>query len=70
MFIAIIVPPAKKFRPVLRVVLLAVLLSCLFAWVPGLNQVSDGFVIIICAVVASAAGALFFPLKEALHASE
>lgn len=70
MFIAIIVPPAKKFRPVLKVILLAVALSCLFAWVPGLNQVSGGFVIIICAVAASAAGALLFPLKEARHASE
>lgn len=70
MFIAIIVPPAKKFRPVLKVILLAVALSCLFTWVPGLNQVSSGFVIIICAVAASAIGALLFPLKEADHASE
>lgn len=64
MFIAIIVPPSRKNRAVLGVVLFSIALSCLFAYVPVLNSVSNGFVIIICAVAASLFGALLFPLKE------
>lgn len=65
MFIAILVPPAKQFRPVLKVILCSVLLSCLFRYVPGLNLVSPGLTIILCAVAASALGARLFPVKEA-----
>lgn len=64
MFLAIIVPAAKKSFPVFVVLLIAVGLSCLFRWIPMLSGVSDGFVIIICAVVAAACGAVFFPETE------
>ena len=64
MFIAIIVPAAKKSFSVFAVVLIAVILSCLFRWVPGLNTVSDGFVIIICSVLSAGIGAILFPIKE------
>lgn len=63
MFLAIIIPPARRFRPVLHVVTAAVLLSCLFRFAPLLNRVSTGFAIIICAVAAAALGATFAPLK-------
>lgn len=62
MFIAIIIPAAKKSRPVLMVVLIAALLSCLFTYVPVLNQISSGFSIIICSIIASAIGAALFPI--------
>ena len=66
MFIAIIIPPSRKSKPILRVVLLAGALSCLFTWTPGLNLLSSGWVIIICAVAASAREALRYPVaKEA-----
>lgn len=64
MFLAIIIPPAKTYRPVMRVVLLAVIISCIFHWVPGLNRISSGFVMIICAIVAAGFGAKFYPIKE------
>ena len=64
MFIAIIVPPMKKTRSTLIVVCISIILSCLFAYVPGLNKVSVGFTIIICAVVASVIGAVFFPIDD------
>ncbi|HIS68578.1 MAG TPA: AzlC family ABC transporter permease [Candidatus Gallacutalibacter stercoravium] len=70
MFIAIVVPPARKARPILYVVLLSVALSCLFRWVPWLNQLSSGWVIIICAVVASALGALRYPVEDAPEQQE
>ena len=37
----------------------------MFKWFPVLNKVSSGFVIIICAVIASAAGALLYPIDDA-----
>lgn len=64
MFLAIILPPARKERPVRVVVLLAVAMSLMFRYLPVLNQVSSGFVIIICAVAASTVGALLFPVGE------
>ncbi len=33
-------------------------------WLPVLNRLSSGFVIIICAVAASAAGAFFYPVLD------
>lgn len=66
MFIAIIIPPAKKSRGVLFTVLLAAALSCLFYYVPFFKFISSGISIIICTVIAAAAGALLFPreIKE------
>ena len=64
MFLAIILPPARKSRPVRFVVLVAVALSLCFHYIPGLNTVSSGFVIIICGVLAAALGAWRFPAEE------
>ena len=63
MFIAIIVPPAKKSRPVLLVVLTAAALRCLFTWIPGLQQISAGFAIILCAIAAATLGAALRPVR-------
>ena len=64
MFLAIIVPPAKHSRAVLGVVALSVAMSSLFQWLPALKGISAGFVIIICAVAASALGALLRPVEQ------
>ncbi|MBR5066680.1 MAG: AzlC family ABC transporter permease [Lachnospiraceae bacterium] len=64
MFIAIVVPPMKHSWKMSIVVGLAVIMSVCFAYVPGLKNVSSGFAIIICAVLASLFGALVFPVKE------
>ncbi len=65
MFIAIVVPSARAERPVLYCVLLAVALSLMFRFVPFLQGVTSGFVIIICAVVSSAILALIRPIDNA-----
>jgi len=65
MFIAIILPPAKRNGAVAGVALGAAALACGFAWIPVLNQVSGGFAVIICAVVAAAVGALLRPVEDA-----
>lgn len=64
MFIAIFIPPAKSYAPVLKVVILSIALSCIFAWVPGLNRISSGFVIIICTLISAVFGAIFFPVES------
>ena len=64
MFIAIIIPPAKKNPAVLKVVTISVLMSCAFKWIPVINNISSGFVIIICTIVAATIGAILFPVKE------
>lgn len=62
MFMAIIIPPARKQLSVLSVVVVSALASILFRYV--LTAVSLGFAVIISAVIASVAGALFFPVKD------
>lgn len=64
MFIAIVVPPATEHREVRTVVILALLFSTAFYYLPVLKEISSGFVIIICTVVSAAVGALLFPVKE------
>ena len=64
MFIAIVVPPARQEKPVLAAVVLALILSCLFTWVPGLKDVSAGISIVICTVAAAAVCAWLFPIPD------
>ena len=62
MFIAIVVPAARKARPVLFTALRAVAVSCaLYYFAPA---VSAGVSIIVCTVLAAAAAAALFPVKE------
>lgn len=70
MFIAVVVPVAKKVRPVLWVVIIAILLSCIIYFVPFFSGISTGMSIIICTVIASVIGALFFPVPHEPEAKE
>ncbi len=63
MFVAIVIPEVKKNRNTAFCVLLAMLLSCLFSFVEFLKPVPQGFVIIICAVIASAVMARCAPIE-------
>jgi len=64
MFIAIIIPAAKKSKSALTVIIIAVGISSIFKWVPMLNRISDGFRIIISTVISSLVGAVFFAREE------
>ena len=64
MFIAIVVPQARQEKPVLLSVVLALVFSCLFSWVPVLKHVSAGLAIVICTVAAAAICALVCPVEE------
>ena len=61
MFLAIIIPPAKKEKPVLYAVLGAMALSALFHYAPLLSKISTGFVIILVTVIVAGLAAYFFP---------
>ena len=62
MFLAIIIPKARESRPTALCVVLAAALSCLFRYIPFLSGVPLGFVIIICAVIASVVMAIASPV--------
>lgn len=64
MFIAVVVPKAREDFHVLFAVLIAVSISVALKYIPAFSFISGGFGIIICAVAASAVGALVFPVKE------
>lgn len=70
MFLAIIAPVARRSVAVLSVVGVAVALHVAFYYVPGLNTVSSGLSISICAIVAAVFGALVFPVEDREEAAE
>ncbi len=64
MFIAIVVPDAKKSYKILIVALIAILLSCILYYTPFINKIGLGFKMIISTSFASLIGAFLFPIKE------
>ena len=64
MFIAIVVSVVKSSRKTLIIVGISLAISCLLYFIPAFDKVSAGFAIIISAVIASAAGALLFPIDD------
>lgn len=68
MFIAIIIPPAKKNPILLGIVVFSMLMSAAFEWVPkalpGLDVIPPEFKVIILTVIIAGAAAYFFPIKE------
>ncbi|MBR5975148.1 MAG: AzlC family ABC transporter permease [Clostridiales bacterium] len=64
MFVAIIIPPAKKDHPVAFCCLLAMALSAAFRYIPFLSSVSSGISIIICALVSGLLFAWIAPIPE------
>ena len=64
MFTALIVPPARQNRPICIAVVLALVCSCVLAWVPVFKTISAGISIVICTVLSSTVCALLFPVEE------
>ena len=62
MFLAIIIPPSRKSKSVLFVVVLAAALSVLIRWL--IPVVSSGMAVILSGIAASVMGALLFPREE------
>ena len=64
MFVAIVIPPAAKSKPLFAIVLLTALISAAFYFLPVLKEISSGISISICAVAAAVFGAVVFPREE------
>lgn len=64
MFIAIIVPPTRKNKTLLFIVVVSMLASLVFAVTPFLKEISSGFRVIILTLVIAGVAAYFFPVKE------
>lgn len=62
MFIAIIIPPAKKSLAVAFVIALATGISCVLYYIPVFACISSGFQVIIATVLAAACGAVLYPV--------
>lgn len=64
MFLAIIIPPAKKDKIIAGIVLACFALSTLFTYIPGIKNIPEGIRTIILTVAVSTAAALIFPRKD------
>lgn len=64
MFVAIVLPVAKDSKYVLFTIFIALLLSILFYYLPIFDCISSGMSIIICTIVSSIFGAIFFPVDN------
>ncbi len=61
MYIALIIPDAKKSGPIAAVVLTAAALSCILTYLPATSGLGAGWTIIAAGAAASVAGAILFP---------
>ena len=68
MFIAIIIPPARKSQAVVVILTISVAVSCILFYVPVFQAISSGFRVIIATVIGASAGALLYPAEEAEEA--
>lgn len=64
MFLAIIIPPARKNRVIAGVVITSFALSFAFSKIPCLFTLSDGTRVVILTVIIAFAAAVLFPVKE------
>lgn len=64
MFLAIVIPPARKSRVIAGIVISAMLLSALFEWLAKYLPFSSGTRILILTVLIAGAAAKLFPVKE------
>lgn len=64
MFLAVIIPPAKKNKVIAVLVVLSMACSWLFTVIPGLKEISSGFRIIILTIVLAGIAAWKFPVEE------
>ncbi|MDD6074420.1 MAG: AzlC family ABC transporter permease [Clostridium sp.] len=64
MFIALIIPAARKSLQVLSVIVMAVTINCLLKYLPVFSFISSGFRVILATILASAYGAWRYPKLE------
>lgn len=64
MFLAIIIPPARKNKILLGLIIISMLASYLLSVLPIVSNISSGTRIILLTILISGAAAILFPIKE------
>lgn len=64
MFLAVVIPASKKNKIVAGVVIISMLASLLFEYIPMLCDISSGTKIIILTLIIASSAAILFPVKE------
>ena len=64
MFLAVIIPPARKSRVIAGLIVASMGLSFLFSKLPFLSRISSGMRIILLTVLIAGAAAVLFPVRE------
>ncbi len=64
MFIAIIVPPARKSKAVVVILLLSIFIHCCLRYITYFSFISSGFRVIIATVLSAGIGAFLFPMED------
>lgn len=69
MFIAIVIPPSRHNKVLMRIVLVSAVASFLFSNIPFFAQISSGFQIIILTIVIASIAAVLHPIEEGKDAA-
>lgn len=64
MFLAIIIPPARKNKIIAFLVIISMALSLIFRVLPVISGISEGMRVIILTVVISLVAAILFPVED------
>lgn len=70
MFIAIIIPPARKSKIILGLVIISMVMSAIFEFAPLISMIPSGVRIILLTVIISSVAAVLFPVKDDPYAVE
>ena len=64
MFIALIIPPARKSKGIVVCIAISVVITCIFYYTPYLKDyISSGIRVIIASIISAAITAWLFPIK-------
>ena len=69
MFLAVIIPPARKDKIIASIIVICFALSFLSCYIPFIKEMSDGTKTILLTVTISTAAAILFPRKEEAEAT-
>lgn len=64
MFIAIVLPEAKKSKEVTIIIVISVTVVCILKYIPIFKIISSGFRIILATIIGAGIGAFIFPIEE------
>lgn len=64
MFLAIVIPPARKNKIIAGIVIISMILSFLFTKIPFISGMSSGVRVIVLTVAIALLAAILFPVKE------